>query len=223
MRTKRLAALAMCALLSLMCSNCAWFSNSTAVNIATGAPDDQADVKYLDHYAAEFDPEGAAVKACEAAPSTGCRNDIIYAHLSYFDTNYNTFTRLVLAGNSSFNAATDISVLGLNAAGTLVGGATTKAILAAISGGIVGTNAVINKDILYNQTINTLILQMDADRAAQKKIIIGKLSDTSKTYADYPLSAAENDAIAYYEAGTLPSAIKSFAQSAAQKKTDATK
>jgi len=102
------------------------------------------------------------------------------------------------------NAVTDITVLGLNAAGTLVGGATTKSILAAISGGLVGAKGIINKDVLYNAGIQTLILKMDADRTAVRLRITNNLKQNEEVY---PFEAAELDTGDYYRVGTVPNAL----------------
>jgi hypothetical protein len=213
-----------------LATGCSWLSNSAAVTIATGAPADTADALNVDQFALQFAP--AMVTECqrkadaEAAERTAgsdaakrCRNDIAYYRIRYYDANYYTFKRLVLAGNSSYNAGTDIAVLGLNAAGTLTGGATTKAILAAISGGLIGTRGVIDKDLYFNSSINTLIAQMDADRAEAFEQILKNLA--RKNIADYPLAAAEIDTGRYYEAGTLPHAIQSILKNAGKKQATA--
>jgi hypothetical protein len=207
-------------LLSCLATGCSWLSNSAAGTIATGAPADTVHALDVDQFAEQFKPE--KVKECQEKTdfdaARRCRNDITNYRIRYYDANYYTFKRLVLAGNSAYNAGTDIAVLGLNAAGTLTGGATTKAILAAISGGLIGTRGVIDKDLYFNSSINTLIAQMDADRAERYETIVESLHNGT---ANYPLSAAEVDTGRYYEAGTLPHAIQSILKNAGSKQATA--
>ena len=207
-------------LLPGLATSCSWLSNSAAVTIATGAPADTADSLNVDQFAEQFAPTKVSACQAETDPTKAkrCRNDIANYRIRYYDANYYTFKRLVLAGNSTYNAATDIAVLGLSAAGTLSGGATTKAILAAISGGLIGTRGVIDKDLYFNSSINTLIAQMDADRAERYDMILGSFR---KETLDYPLSAAEIDTGRYYEAGTLPHAIQSILKNAGSKQATA--
>jgi hypothetical protein len=164
-----------------------------------------------------------AVRACikqrrKSEERQNCRDEITYARMRYIDINYMNFRRKVLLEVNGGNAAADITVLGLNAAGTLVGGATTKAILAAISAGVVGSKGIIDKDVLYNTGIQTLILKMDADRIAVRLRVTRNLKQPEEVY---PFEAAEVDAGDYYRAGTLTNALISLqGDAAAELKSD---
>ena len=70
-----------------------------------------------------------------SAQRQSCRDQITYARIRYIDISYQQFRRQVFLEINGSNAAADITILGLGAAGALVGTATTKAILAAISAG----------------------------------------------------------------------------------------
>jgi hypothetical protein len=154
-----------------------------------------------------FMPE--AVKDCinykrGSGNRRSCRDKITYARMRYADLLYEQFRRRLFFGINGGNAAVDIAVLGLNSAGALVGGATTKAILAAISGGLVGTRGIVEKELLYHSAIQTLILKMDTDRAAVRVRITAALKNDDLTY---PFEAAELDAGDYFRAGTLGNAL----------------
>ena len=84
--------------------------------------------------------------------------------------------------------------------------------MAAISAGIVGAKSVISKDILYNSAIQTLILKMDADRAAVRQHIINNLQFNELAY---PFEAAELDTGDYFRAGTLSNALITLQSDAA--------
>src|SRR5229473_3489407 len=96
-------------LLPGLATSCSWLSNSAAGTIATGAPADTADALNVDQFAEEFKPE--KIKDCQKEPNSDaarrCRNDITNYRIRYYDANYYTFKRLVLAGNSAYNAGTD--------------------------------------------------------------------------------------------------------------------
>ena len=174
--------------------------------MALGAPEQDIEAELALHRN-YFAPE--QVMKCLALPRAtperrSCRDLITYARMRYIDLRYATFRQRVFAEVNGASAATDITVLGLNAAGTLVGGATTKSILAAISGGLVGAKGIINKDVLYNAEIQTLILKMDADRTAVRLRITNNLKQNEEVY---PFEAAELDTGDYYRVGTLPNAL----------------
>src|SRR6266536_3891708 len=148
---------------------CNTVNEAVGRSIGAGSPDSSIGEADLQVYGAYFVP--AVVMDCirrfRATPERrSCRDLITYARMRYTDIKYQEYRHRVFLEVNGGNAATDITVLGLNAAGTLVPGATTKAILHAISGGLVGAKGIIDKDVLYNAGIQALILKMDADRAA---------------------------------------------------------
>jgi hypothetical protein len=185
---------------------CNVINQSVGDSISVGAPASQ-EATDLAVYQQYFTPP--AIMGCiaqvRATPERrSCRDLITYARMRYIDINYEEFRRRVFQDVNGGNAATDIAVLGLNAAGTLVPGATTKAILAAISGGLVGSKGIIDKDVLYNAGIQTLILKMDADRVAVRQRITENLKQNEDVYS---FEAAELDTGDYYRVGTLTNAL----------------
>lgn len=103
------------------------------------------------------------------------------------------------------NAAADISVLGLTTAATGPVGATTGKVLTGITAFITGSKSVINQDILYKQTIENIIYQMDTDRATRLTNI-----NTSMSGVGYTLAQAKDDLLLYFAAGTWDDAITSM-------------
>lgn len=187
-------------------AGCSGVNELVGNSISAGSPvnvEDQDAVVYRQYFA-----PGAIINCIAQVRGTperrSCRDLIAFARMRYADINYEKFRRRAFAAVSGGNAAADITVLGLNAAGTLVPAATTKAILAAISAGVVGSKGIIDKDVLYNAGIQTLILKMDADRAAVRLRITNNLKQNEQVY---PFEAAELDAGDYYRAGTLTNAL----------------
>jgi hypothetical protein len=113
----------------------------------------------------------------------------------------------------------EFTQLSLNLAGTAVGGAGLKTLLAALSAGISGTNLAFEKTFIYESTVPALIMQMNADRSViRNQILLRMNNDIDK----YPWEAAIHDLIDYYNAGTLQNAINSIKKNAGstQKKMD---
>lgn len=186
---------------------CSSINETVGNSIGAGTPDSSLDDADLQVYRAYFSP--TVVMDCigrvRATPERrSCRDLIAYARMRYIDIKYQQYRHRVFAEVNGGDAATDLAVLGINAAGTLVPGAATKAILHAVSGGLVGAKGIIDKDVLYNAGIQTLILKMDADRAAVRERITSNLKQNEEIY---PFEAAELDAGDYYRMGTLHNAL----------------
>src|SRR5262249_46089227 len=112
---------------------------------------------------------------------------------------------------NGFGLATDLIVLGLNAAGAVVGGAEAKSALAAASGGIVGAKGAVDKDLFYQKTLPALIAQMSAQR---KVVLVDIRRGLTLDVDQYPLQQALVDLENYYAAGTIPGAINAIVQDA---------
>jgi hypothetical protein len=191
-------------------------------SVSVGLPENQEALE-AQIYQRYFTPE--KIDQCVALPRNSaqrqsCRDQITYARIRYIDINYQQFRRQVFLEINGSNVAADITVLGLGAAGALVGTATTKAILAAISAGIVGAKSVISKDLLYNSAIQTLILKMDADRTAVRQHIVNNLQYNELAY---PFEAAELDTGDYFRVGTLSDALITLQGDAANSDTASSK
>src|SRR5439155_11178837 len=139
----------------------------------------------------------------------------VYALKGYIDNEYREYriTLHHLADNG--NALADITVLGLNTAGTVVGGAAIKAILHAVAAGVGGSKTIINEDILYKRTIITILNQMDADRDKQFGVMLKEMKGR-----DYTIGQARDDLLLYFEAGTFDHGVSSLEAVAAANKED---
>lgn len=177
--------------------------------------DADAELKQLATY---YDP--ATLKAHEALPVGTAdqknakklsRNKIVNGRLRAIDIHFSAFQKELYKEGVTLNVGTDWALLGLSGAGAVVGGASTKAILAAIAGGITGGKASFDKHVFFEKTMPVLLGQMVALRK-QKLVTIrdGLQSPDSQ----YPLDQALVDVEAYYHAGTLPGAIIEIAEQA---------
>lgn len=132
------------------------------------------------------------------------RDRVTHARMRAIDIHYAIFIREVTGGRIAFNSATDIAVIGLSAAGAITGASSTKSILAAISGGIVGSRGVIDKEVFYEKTLPVIIQAMEAGRKAERVRILAGLSSAPGAYT---MGQALADVENYYHAGTFVYAI----------------
>jgi hypothetical protein len=146
---------------------------------------------------------------------TQIRNEIIFRRLRGYDIEFANFQRQLYGQGNEITVGSDLIGLVLGGLTATTGNATTKAALGAASTGIIGANAAINKDLYYQKTIPALLTQMEANRLKAKlPIVQGMTQPDSK----YPLMQAYIDLDAYKDAGSIPAAISSVTQSAANDK-----
>jgi hypothetical protein len=98
-----------------------------------------------------------------------------YAMIELIDIRFARYEDSVLTMNSNQNTFFDASVIGMGAAGTLVGGPTSQ-ILNAASSAVTGFKAKIDSDILYSKSITIILQQMRTNRATQLAAIQAKLN-----------------------------------------------
>lgn len=132
------------------------------------------------------------------------RDTVIYRRIEVIDNYYYDFEAVLTGTYNGLDVGADLTVLALNGLGAVVGGAGSKAALAAASAGVIGAKSAVNTDIFYQKTMPTLVAQMRAGRAqVLQKIETGLANPVAK----YSIDQALNDVNAYYIAGTLPGAI----------------
>jgi hypothetical protein len=129
---------------------------------------------------------------------------------------YLKWLRTVTADKQFLDTATDVLVLSLDLAATVAGGETTKTILTAISAGITGSKASIDKHYFYEKTMPALIAAMNA----QRKVVLERiLRNMLNTLEDYSFEQALADIYEYYQAGTFMGAVMAIqADSGAKEK-----
>ncbi|MBD9355934.1 hypothetical protein [Methylomonas albis] len=148
------------------------------------------------------------------------RDEVVHGRLRAIDLQFEAFEKQIQLEKNSMDMGIDLAVLGLSGAGTMAGGAATKAILAAISGGLTGADLSIDKSLYYEKTMPVLFSQMEAMRATQLvNIYKGLEQDTSR----YPLSRALFDIDTYYKVGTIPGAIVGITTAAGASHEEANK
>ena len=133
------------------------------------------------------------------------RNEFIGVRLTLMNIQYIKFIRRFAVDKAQLDTVADILVIGLDLAGTLVGAASTKAIIAAISGGTSASRTSINKKFFQQKTVPVLITAMNAER---KKALIPILKGSGQTLEVYSFEQALSDLHIYYQAGTFLGALQ---------------
>jgi|ERR1700693_439319 len=202
---------------------------SVAIALLTGCasyhgyPDRYTDVG-KDLVALQKTFEQANITTCELARAdplaTLCRDLIVNSLVRAIDLQYDDFRQRLFRSSGGLNLTSDVAVLGLSAAGTLLSPAGTKAILAGISGLVTGTKASIDKNLLFDKTILLMLDRMDVLR---KEKLLYIQTGLGKKWDKYTLPAALVDVEAYYDAGTIPAAINSINASTGDKATQVEK
>jgi hypothetical protein len=143
------------------------------------------------------------------------RNQIVTARMYIADIEYHYYEARLTREVQDEGLGATLATLGLTTASTLVGSAGTKTILSGAATAVVGADKAYNEKDLLSNAIQSLQTQMRADRKAQAAAIYAKIfvkdasGNTKGTtpITEYTLPMALSDADAYYQAGTIASAL----------------
>lgn len=142
------------------------------------------------------------------------RNQILTELLNIIEAEHGEYERSMLFRKSTTEMIFDFAELGLSGAGTVVGGASTKAILAAIATGTKGAEISVNKRVFHDQAIEAIQAQM---RAAQKSRKAQIIESMQTNVLAYPLELGLADVVEFYYDGTLTRAFQAMLQDAKKK------
>ncbi|MDH2402770.1 hypothetical protein QCM77_22820 [Bradyrhizobium sp. SSUT18] len=142
------------------------------------------------------------------------RNQVLTARMYMTDLEYHYYEARLTKEMQEEGLAATLASLGLTTAATLVPAVSTKSILSGTATAVIGADKAYTEKQLLSNTIQALQAQMRADRKTQAATIYAKMfRDVSSTtriitpIADYTLPMALSDADAYYQAGTVASAL----------------
>ena len=160
------------------------------------------------------DPDWESFYRMDLVTQAALRNQILTARMYIADMEYHYYeTRLTRDMQEEGFAATMAS-LALTTSATLIPVVQTKTLLSGIATGVIGADKAVTEKILLSNTIRALQTQMRADRKTEAGVIYAKmftnLNNNTKIITpigDYTLAMALSDADAYYQAGTLNSAL----------------
>ncbi len=135
------------------------------------------------------------------------RNGFIETRTALIDQAYAGFRQTLYTQRVDMNVGVDLATLGLNAVGAVTGSLPAKTGLHALSGGLIGSKASIDKNVFFDRTMPALLAQMEAQRSAVRLRLLGGMMVGPDRY---PLMQARADLEEYYVAGTMVGAIGSI-------------
>jgi hypothetical protein len=152
-------------------------------------------------------------------PDASGKREFVFEGIAVKDYEYKRYTELIRRGVSWSGFGAQTAAIGINAAGTLTSGGTTKT-LSAIAGTITGASAAFNKNILFDQSITTFIGKMDALRLTKLAEIKTKLA--KENIDTYSLAEAYRDVQDYGRLGTLDAAFADVGKKSGEEQAEAT-
>lgn len=172
--------------------------------------DTDATLKSLSAYFAA-NSEDAYNAATDITQRRKIRDDIVLHRLKAYQIEFDEFEKSLNTYGNTITTGSDLVVLALSGIAATTGNASTKSALSAASGGIIGAQGDINKDLFFQKTMPALLAQMEANRA---KAEVAIYSGLTKDDNGYPLVQADSDLELLKQAGSIPGAINVITQQA---------
>jgi len=147
--------------------------------------------------------------------ATIAREHRLWSLIGDVDWVYDTFRTNFHGLRAVGKTAADVAKLGLAAASTVLGG---SAVLSAAVVALEGSQLSVEKNFLEERTTAILLTTMDALRTERKADIQRKLAMPPPAYS---FEEAYTDALALFDAGTIPSALERIAAEAGKEQRDA--
>lgn len=145
------------------------------------------------------------------ASDTAARNGAARRLLAVCDMRYALFRHDIVANRKHTRAGANALSLMTDIAAGLTDSVGVKDNYIALSALIQGGQTLYDKDYLFDQTLDALVLQMDANRKAKLADILVSMDEPVEAY---PGQVALADVIDYYHAGTINAAILGVQKSA---------
>jgi hypothetical protein len=164
-------------------------------------------------------PQDLATFASNWPDKGAARNEMLTARMYVSDMEYQAYEANLTKEMQDEGLLGTATVLGLTTSSTLVGAAATKTILSGIATGVAGLDKAYNEKELLSNAMQALQTQMRADRNAQAAQIYARMFTTDKKptpISQYTWTMALSDAEAYYQAGTLTSALVGLSKTTAK-------
>ncbi|MGH8081657.1 MAG: hypothetical protein ACREP7_13865 [Lysobacter sp.] len=133
--------------------------------------------------------------------------------LAVCDMRYVQFRHDIVANRKHTRAGANALTLMADIAAGLTDSVGVKDNYIALSALIQGGETIYDKDYLFDQTLDALVVQMDANR--KSKLVDIHLA-LQRGVADYPGQAALSDVLDYYHAGTINAAILGVQKAASE-------
>jgi hypothetical protein len=144
------------------------------------------------------------VKALLEATALESRNAAQAKLMALADLRYVQYRNDLVNSRRGTRTSAGMVTLFADVAATLTTSVAVKDNYIALSALVAGSEAVVDKEYLFDKTIDSLIARMDADRKAKQLAIYRRHQDVVENYTG---QSALADVIEYYSLGTLNSAL----------------
>ncbi len=175
--------------------------------VASAPPRFGTEVNALKQADAYFDGVLRRYLVAQPLKQKEIRNGFIETRTALIDQDYAGFRQTLYTQRVGMNVGVDLATLGLNAIGAVTGSLPAKTGLHALSGGLIGSKASVDKNVFFDRTMPALLAQMEAQRSAVRLRLLGGMMVAPERY---PLMQARADLEDYYIAGTMVGAIGSI-------------
>ncbi|MAG55126.1 MAG: hypothetical protein CMJ83_02435 [Planctomycetes bacterium] len=161
-----------------------------------------------------YSPKWIKENYYDTGPDAAKRNEILNGRIRAIDIHFNAFRQDLHRQGLRLNIGIEWAVLGINAAGTFVGGSSTKAILHAIATGLQGGKATFDKHAFFDEAMPAVLAKMTSRR---KEVLVSLRTRMGTNLASYSLHEGLIDIEDYYTAGTIPGALIDITETSGQK------
>lgn len=147
------------------------------------------------------------------------RNHFIETRMAIINRSYSAFKGSIYSQRVGSGVGIDMATLLLGAVGAAVSDVGTKTGAAALSAGLIGGKASIDKNLYFDRTLPAMLAQMDGLRSQVRARILAGMAAPDP--ATYPLMLAASDLDDYFNAGTISGAISAITTQAGVAQTAA--
>jgi hypothetical protein len=188
---------------------------------AGGYPDAPVDEsKQLEALQVYFTPAKFAEyqKLADAKARKAARNEILFGQLAAYNIKFSQF-RIALGRDKKLpDLSADVAISVMGAVGSAVPVAATKTALLAAGSAVTGVKGAVDKDLFYDQALDSMFNQMSSNRT---NVLSQIERGTVLEDADYPLTRGLMDVAAYRDAGSIAGATVGISTNAGVVKADA--
>ena len=160
--------------------------------------------------------EGAMARG-DLVLAKSIRSKVVWSTINDVDYSYFVFRREFYLHREQFETFADMAKLGMTSAATALGG---SVVLDAAVTALQGSQLAVDKNFFRDKATEAIFTTMDALRASRMALIQQKLMLEPQDYGVYE---AYNDAIALFNAGTVPTAMQEITAQAGTAKSTAEK
>lgn len=146
------------------------------------------------------------------------RDQALYELIWLIDDRYTSFENALNADSASIDTASTITSIGATTAATLTRATATKSVLAAVSTLVTGTDSAFNSNFFQSKARTAIIAAM---RSGRVEVLTRLTTGMGEAPDKYSLAEGLTDILAYYDAGTVVSALNTIEDNAKQQKNDA--